>query len=255
VNVSDGTFKKRGVRMKRSFESDLGRRVAEKDGHARGKKLGMLVGALAVCALMISSALVSNADNQPAKDTDVMWDNHEDVILGSEGEVDLKRTMTLKNKTMSASGATESDYTVFNYTVRLSVNDDNVAEAQQGAMVGGLSIMIDGATYETQYTGVYDATWELIAPDQTLADSSAGSSTITCGAEAGSIEFAVPFPEVTSGYKILLNVTLTFGVGFLHGEVTESWGDSAAEDTDGLCYTHTARFDPVESYPGPQWLL
>lgn len=241
--------------MERSFESDLGRRVAEKNGHARGKKLGMLMGALAVCALMVSSALVSNADNQPAKDTDVMWDNHDDVILGLEGEVDLKRTMTLKNKTMLVSGTSESDYTVFNYTVRLSVNDDLVDAAQQGAIVGGLSIMIDGATDELQYTGVYDATWELIAPDQTLAASSADSGSITCGAVAGSVVFTLPFAEVTSGYKILLNVTLNFGVGFLSGEVTESWGDDAAEDTDGLCYTHTMRFDPVESYPGPQWLL
>lgn len=241
--------------MERRFESDLGRNVAEKNRRARGKQLGLLVGALAICALMVSSALVSNAENQPAKDSDVMWDSHEDLIIGDEGEVDLKRTMTLKNKTMLVSGTNELDYTVFNYTVRLSVNDDLLQEVQNGAVVGRLSVVIDGATDEAPYLGAYDVTWELIAPDETVADSKVESNSITCGAEAGLAVFAVPFDGVSVGYKILLNVTLTFGVGFLHGEVTESWDGSAAEDPDSLCYTHTKRFDPVESYPGPQWLL
>ena len=240
--------------MERKFESELGERVVEKNGHKLGKKTAALVGAMAICTLMISCAFSSLAENQPAKDSGVMFDDHVDYIYGADGEVDVKRTMTLKNKTMTANGDSELTYTSFNYTVSLSVNDADLS--LEGAIIGSLEIVIDGADDSNVYIGNYDGYFELMGPDLNIL-SVPVAGIVECGEFPGLVEFPVPssFSEVvTAGSKLSLNVTLTFDVGFLSGEVTESW-DPEIEATALPCLVHTEAFDPVESYPGPRWLF
>jgi hypothetical protein len=252
-----------GEKLERKFESELGERVVEKNGHRNSKKVSALIGAVAVCTLMISCAFVSLADNQPAKDSGVMFDNHVDYIYGVDDEVDVKRTMTLKNKTMEVSGTNELTYTSFNYSVSISVND--VGLSWVNAIIGSLTIAIDGATSSNEYTGNYLGYIELTGPGLEILQAPVSGS-VTCGADPGSVTFLVPQEFdvfVTDMSKLSLNVTLTFGVGFLSGDVTES-GDPRLEGEYvangatlwGLHSDHNVMgFDPMESYPGPQWLF
>lgn len=219
---------KRGEKLKRKFESDLARRVTGLETSRPLRKTGLVLAAVAVCAMLSVSALYSVAigENSGAPIVEVGIFSAEKAYL-TETDTDdplAVRTMNLKVKGDHLYAAEDCPlyYAKFVYRLDVSISDDEVA--WEGMTLGELTL--PGAVEEVTLV----ATATVTRGDTTFDVGAAAYA----GSSGNVITVSIPALSDSTyavGDSISISVMIQTGVvidGDLMGETVyeTAWGDS-----------------------------
>jgi hypothetical protein len=208
--------------MKRKFESELARKVADGNSGPSNKKKGVLFAAVATCALLFGSAAFSIAmsenDNGRPVAVLVMTDKMDELVAYPDTDlsVDVKRMMNLKAKSFTPPGDNGCDeYTKFVYSVNVKIYDSQ-AYAYSGMDVGMLVIdyesLVDLTTTTTVTVNGVDLSQE---EADACASFDIGSTTTT------SVVISLPIGDYADGTDVSFNVSIKLPVWTWSGSVSE----------------------------------